>query len=334
MDVSIIFVNYKTEALLLDCLRSIYEYTHHIKYECIIVDNHYIPGANQIILSTFPETIWIDSGDNIGFSKANNLGLHRAKGEYILFLNADTLVIDNSIEKAKNYLTQNPEFVAIGGIQLDKNLNEIPFYRSLNAIRKDFYILPNKAIFHKLIDYLLPKEKFKSPEETNNLVGAFFMAPKNILKDVGGWDEDFFMYAEDAELSFKLYKKGKLGYFNDVKFIHIINDNPFRRTQYSFVNRFAMQIQVSNLLWVRKSYGILAFLVIYLNYSILAPVFWGWKITLNIIKGRKWSEDTRNQQIFSQKLRILYRYFWPIIFLKKGPYKIKDDENIDHLNKS
>jgi GT2 family glycosyltransferase len=334
MDVSIVFVNYRTEALLLDCFRSIYTHTKNIQFECIVVDNHPIPGANEDILMEFPNTIWVNSGGNVGFSKANNLGIKLAKGDYVLFLNADTLLFDNAIGNAWKHLKLDSNLIAVGGIQVDAQQNSIPFYRTLNNLRRDFYILPNHAICHKIVDKLLPKEEFKQPEETNNIVGAFLMTNSKTLLEINGWDEDFFMYAEDAEISFRLHQKGKLAYFEDVKFIHLIQENPFRRTDFSWVNRFAIQIQVSNLLWVRKSYGILAFLVIYLNYSILAPLFWGWKITLNIFKGRKWNEDTRNQRIFSQKLGILYRYFWSIIFLKKGPYKIKDDENIDHLNKS
>ncbi len=334
MDVSIVFVNYRTEALLLDCLRSLYAHTKTIQFECIVVDNHPIPGANEAILNEFPKTTWINSEGNVGFSKANNQGLRLAKGDYVLFLNADTLLFDNAIEKAWKHLTLNSNLIAVGGFQVDAQQNPIPFYRTLNDIRRDFYILPNQRFCQKLVDKLLPKEEFNQAEETNNIVGAFLMADRKTLLDINGWDEDFFMYAEDAEISFRLHQKGKLAYFEDVKFIHLIQENPYRRTDFSWVNRFAMQIQVSNLLWVRKSYGILALLVIFINYSILAPLFWAWKISINILNGKRWNEDTRNQRIFSQKLGILYRYFWPIIFLKKGPFRIKDDENIDHLNKS
>jgi GT2 family glycosyltransferase len=160
------------------------------------------------------------------------------------------------------------------------------------------------------------------------------MASRENLLKIKGWDEDFFMYAEDAELSFRLSKLGNLAYFDDVKFIHLIQENPFRRTNFSWVNRFAMQIQVSNLLWVRKSYGVLAVLIIYANYTLLAPLFWLWKIGINLIKGENWLNDTNNQRIFSQKLRVLYHYFFAILFLKKGPYRIKPEENIDQVNKS
>jgi len=334
MDVSIVFVNYKTEALLLDCFRSIHEYTNGLNFECIVVDNHFTSGANQAILDAYPSTTWIDSGGNVGFSSANNLGMQAAKGEYVLFLNADTLLIDNAIKQAWNHLKSSKELVAVGGIQLDSNQQPIPFYRTLNDVRRDFYILPNKALFHQLVDRLLPQQNFSQPEFTNNLVGAFLMASKQTLMSIHGWDEDFFMYAEDAELSYRLGKIGKLAYFDDVKFVHLIQDNPFRRTNYSWVNRFTIQIQVSNLLWIRKSYGIIPFLLIYLNYSLLAPIFWAWKIMLNVVKGKNWKNDTENQRIFSKKLAVLYHYFLPILFLTKGPFRIKADENIDHVNKS
>lgn len=334
MDVSIVFVNYKTEALLLDCFRSIHEHTNGLNFECIVVDNHFIPGANESILAAYPTTKWIDSGGNVGFSKANNIGMQAATGEYILFLNADTLLVDNAIKQAWSHLKSSNELVAVGGIQLDSNRQPIPYYRTLNDIRRDFYIHPNKAIFHQLVDRLMPQQTFSQPEETNNLVGAFLMASKQSLISIHGWDEDFFMYAEDAELSYRLGKIGKLAYFDDVKFIHLIQDNPFRRTNYSWVNRFTIQIQVSNLLWIRKSYGVIPFLLIYLNYSFLAPIFWVWKIALNTIKGKNWDNDTENQRIFSKKLAVLYRYFLPILFLTKGPFRIKADENIDHINKS
>jgi GT2 family glycosyltransferase len=334
MDVSIVFVNYQTEAILQDCLRSIYDYTENLNFECIVIDNHFIPTANQQILSEFPKTKWIDAGRNTGFSIANNIGLHAASGEFILFLNADTLVFDNSIGNAWKHLKADQTLVAIGGNQLDSNQHPLPYYRTLNDVRRDFYIVPNKPVFHQVINALLPNQKFSRPEETNNLVGAFLMASKENLLKLNGWDEDFFMYAEDAELSFRLSKLGKLAYFEDVNFIHLIMENEFRRTEYSWVNRFSVQIQVSNLLWIRKSYGVIAFLLIYLNYSIVAPIFWIWKVGLNLSTGKSWNHDTKNQRIFGRKVAVLYRYFFPILFRLNGPYQIKPEENIDQVIKS
>jgi GT2 family glycosyltransferase len=321
LDLSIIFVNYKTEKLLLDCLRSIAKHTSGLSYECIVVDNCLVEGANEALLEEFPETKWIDSGGNVGFSKGNNIGVNHATGEYVLFLNADTLIFDNSIFKAFQFLKNNADFVAIGGMQLDENLTEIPFYYTLNDIRKDFYILPNSQKIQHFIQKLLPKENFPKGE-TNNLVGAFIMVSKTNFYQVGKWDETFFMYAEDAELSFRLCKLGKLAYSPEVKFIHLIHENEFRRTEYSWVNRFTVQIQLSNLLWIRKSYGIGALLLIYLNYILLVPIFWIWKILLNVFSGKKLLHDTKNQAALSKKVMTLLRFFPRLLVLAKGQYRI------------
>jgi hypothetical protein len=334
MDVSIVLVNYQTEALLLNCLRSVYTHTDNLQFECIVVDNHFIPNANEQILTEFPETHWIDAGYNSGFSIANNIGLKAALGKYILFLNADTLIFDNSIWLAFQHMMLDKSLVAVGGNQLNSNKKALPYYRTLNDVRRDFYIFPNKPFFHRLINLLLPSQHFSRSEETNNLVGAFLLASKENLLALNGWDEDFFMYAEDAELSFRLSKIGKLAYFEDVNFIHLIKENEFRRTEYSWVNRFSVQIQVSNLLWIRKSYGILAFSLIYLNYTLLAPIFWIWKICLNLLTQKPLGHDTKNQRIFTEKLSVLNRYFFRILLLRKGPYRIKPDENIDQVIKS
>lgn len=320
LDISIIFVNYKTEKLLLECLRSISSHTSGLSYECIVVDNSFMEGANQEILAEFPSTKWINSGGNWGFSKGNNIGVEQAEGELVLFLNADTLIIDNSIFKAFEFLKNNSDFVAIGGIQLDENRTEIPFYYTLNDIRKDFYILPNSPKVRNCLNALLPKENF--PEgETNNLVGAFILVSKSNFLKVGKWDEDFFMYAEDAELSFRLAKIGKLAYLKEVKFIHLIHENEYRRKEYSWVNRFSIQIQLSNLLWIRKSYGVIPLVLIYLNYLILVPIFWTWKILLNLLNGKKWLNDTKNQMGLTEKVSTLLRFLPRLLVLAKGPYK-------------
>jgi GT2 family glycosyltransferase len=320
LDVSIIFVNYKTEKLLLECLRSIQSHTSGLSYECIVVDNSFVEGANREILSEYPSTKWINSGGNWGFSKGNNVGVEHAEGEFVLFLNADTLIIDNSIFNALEFLKSKSDFLAIGGIQLDENRAEIPFYYTLNDIRKDFYILPNLPIIQQFVERLLPNENF--PEgETNNLVGAFILVSKANFFKAGKWDEDFFMYAEDAELSFRLAKLGKLAYSSEVRFVHLIHENEYRRTEYSWVNRFAIQIQLSNLLWIRKSYGIGALLLIYLNYLLLVPIFWTWKILLNLFSGKKWLNDTKNQVELSKKVGTLLGFLLRLLVLAKGPYK-------------
>ena len=328
MTLSIVIVNYKSESLILDCLRSISIHTKNITYEVIVIDNSFVKEKNDKIMNEFPTTIWKDLGYNAGFSTANNEGIKIASGEFILFLNADTLFVDDSIEKALFHLTSNPKNVAISAIQIDIHGSPLPYFRTQNEIRKQLFILPNSEIFKKLIDLFLPKESFESPNETNNLVGAFLLVSKKNIIQSGQWDEDFFLYAEDVELSQRLSKIGKLLYFEDVKIVHLINENPYRNKKTSFVNRFNLQVQLSNLLWIRKSYGMVPYLIIMINYWVLIPFFWLWKIANNLLHTNPLFWETQNQIIFSKKVYILTKYVPKIIFLFKGPMRITQDENL------
>jgi len=328
MTLSIVIVNYKSESLILDCLRSIYRYTKDISYEVIVIDNSFVKEKNKDVLNEFPTTIWKDLGYNAGFSIANNEGIHLATGEFILFLNADTLLMDESIEKALIHLQSNSQNIAVGAIQIDVHGNEIPYFRTQNEIRKQLFILPHTLIAEKIINLLLPKERFQSNNETNNLVGAFLLVSKKNAIESGQWDEDFFLYAEDVEFCQRLSKLGKLLYFEDVKIIHLITENPYRNKSTSFVNRFNLQVQLSNLLWIRKSYGILSYLIIMINYWVLLPVFWIWKIIINISNKKSEISDMSNQVTFSKKVYILTKYLPKIIFLIKGPLKITEEENL------
>jgi GT2 family glycosyltransferase len=291
-----------------------------------VIDNSYVKEKNKDVLNEFPLTIWKDLGRNAGFSIANNQGINIAKGEFILFLNADTLLIDESIEKALIHLQSNPQNIAVGAIQIDIHGNQIPYFRTQNEIRKQLFILPNSLVAEKIVNLLLPKERFQSNNETNNLVGAFLLVSKKNAIKSGQWDEGFFLYAEDVEFSQRLSKLGKLLYFDDVKIIHLINENPYRNKSTSFVNRFNLQVQLSNLLWIRKSYGILSYLIIMINYWVLLPIFWIWKIILSIKKSE--INDFSNQLTFSKKVYVLTKYLLKIIFLIKGPLKITEEENL------
>ena len=300
MTLSIVIVNYKSESLILDCLRSISAYTKNTSYEVIVIDNSFIKEKNKDVLNEFPSTIWKDLGYNAGFSIANNEGINLATGEFILFLNADTLLIDESIEKALIHLQSNPQNVAVGAIQIDVHGNQIPYFRTQNEIRRQLFILPNSQIIENVFQNLLPKESFENNNETNNLVGAFLLVSKKNAIKSGQWDEGFFLYAEDVEFCQRLSKLGKLLYFDDVKIIHLINENPYRNKSTSFVNRFNLQVQLSNLLWIRKSYGILSYLIIMINYWVLLPVFWIWKIIINISNKNSEINDFSNQLTFTK----------------------------------
>ncbi|WP_247235789.1 glycosyltransferase family 2 protein [Telluribacter sp. SYSU D00476] len=334
MDVSIVIINYHTSQLILNCLQSIYQHTRNVSFEVIIVDNDPPNGGGELVRTAYPEVKWIDMPYNAGFGRANNEGMKIAQGRYFLLLNADTLLIDNVIDRCVERMDQRMDVAACGALQYYPDFTPMPFYRSFNEFRRTFFILPPNRFFQGMLDRLFPEPVYDDPEQYDWLVGAFILVRKEVVEKAGGFDEDFFMYAEDVEWSGRLGKQGKLCYFDDCKFIHLENKNPFRRTNISWINRFSTQMQVSNFAWVRKQYGIGHYLILILHYLSMIPVIYVWKFVINIRKFGNPFAELRTQGIYVRKTFVLLKYFRKTLFLKKGFYKISPSENIDLLTSS
>ena len=334
MDVSIVIINFRTPKLIIDCIRSIYTHTSGVTFEIIIVDNDPENGGGEVVRDVYPQVRWIDMDYNAGFGRANNKGMSVAGGKYFLLLNADTLVTDNVIARCFERLEKRQDIIACGALQLYKDGSPMPFYKSFNDFRRTFFILPPTPLVDKILHKIYPESHHADPDQYDWLVGAFVFVRKEGFEKTGGFDEDFFMYAEDVEWSARLSKLGKLCYFKDCTFIHLENDNPFRRTHISWINRFSTQMQVSNLLWIRKQYGVVSYLILLLHLTTMVPVIYVWKIFLNLIKFENPFGELKTQIIFTRKVSVLFHYFWRTTFNKKGLYKISPDENIDLLTKS
>jgi GT2 family glycosyltransferase len=334
MDVSIIIINYRTPQLIINCLKSIYEFTSGVKFEIIIVDNDPENGGGNLVREVYPEIKWIDMSYNSGFGRANNEGMKVASGRYFLILNADTLVTDNVIGCCMERMDKRSDIAAAGALQYYANGTPMPFYKSFNEFRKTFFILPPSGLIDKVLNKLYPEPKYSDADQYDWLVGAFVFVRKETIEKSGGFDEDFFMYGEDVEWSGRMGKHGKLCYFQDCTFIHLENDNPFRRTSISWINRFSTQMQVSNMLWVRKQYGVGTYLLMILHYVTMIPVIFVWKMVSNIKKDGNPFSELKTQGIFTRKTGVLLNYFWPTLLGKKHLFKIKPSENIDLISQS
>ena len=334
MDVSIIIINYRTPQLIINCLKSIYEYTSGIEFEIVIVDNDPENGEENRVRQAFPTVKWVNMAYNSGFGRANNEGMKVASGRYFLILNADTLVTDNVIGRCVERMDNRTDIAAAGALQYYANGTPIPFYKSFNDFYKTFYILPPGNFTEKILNKFYPEPVYPDPDQYDWLVGAFILVRKDAVERAGGFDEDFFMYGEDVEWSGRLGKQGKLCYFQDCRFTHLENDNPFRRTNISWINRFSVQMQVSNMLWVRKQYGAGAYLWMILHYLLMIPVVFLWKMLLNIRKDGNPFSQLKTQFIFTRKIGVLFHYFWPTLLGKKQLFKIKPSENIDLISQS
>ncbi|MFC5408783.1 glycosyltransferase family 2 protein [Larkinella bovis] len=324
-DLSIILVNYKTPYLIVDCLRSVEKHTSGLTYEAIVVNNDPDPSGRAIVLAEFPTTNWIEMGYNSGFSRANNRGIAESAGRLVLLLNSDTLLVDNILKRCADLLNTRPDVAAVGPMQLTRDGKvHTEAFTGFSQLRRYFFIFPTSGFFKRLLHRLLPDRHYADPDQVDWLVGSFIMTRRETVEKAGGLDENFFMYAEDVEWCWRLGKQGKLLLLRDGFYVHLEygSSTDYQASRVTHINRFKPQMHVSNLLWVRKQYGVGAYLILILHYLTLIPVIFGWKIGINLIRFRNPFTELENQRAFAQQVGIFLRFFWKTLFNQTGFYKV------------
>jgi GT2 family glycosyltransferase len=224
MDISIIIISYQTPELLFECIRSIFENHSTLKFEIIVVDNSIGDGSKELILSQFSEVSWIDSGYNAGFARANNIGFSHAQGEYILVLNPDATIKPFFLDEFLTfYKLKNKEFKSQLGfltcriktavdesLQIGSGRKFISFSKEVK--RNPIFIYLNRIVRLKRVRYD-PNKYYYINHEVDFVSGACFLIEKlKIIQNKLIFDEDFFLYYEDLELSYQS-KKLKLRNF-------------------------------------------------------------------------------------------------------------------------
>jgi GT2 family glycosyltransferase len=275
---SIIIVNYHSSDLIVQCLRSVYQFNDVSLFEIIIIDNSSDLAGKTTITSQFPLVKWIDMGYNAGFARANNAGMKAAKGDTFLLLNPDTLAVDNSIERCYQRLKRCGYIAA--GVQLLDEGGQPQISGSFFVKGGLNHLLPI-PYWGGFIRWLGYKAKSKVPgiqvaksiEEVDWISGAFLMVKRSVVEQAGMMDEDFFLYGEEVEWCSRLKNAGKLCLFGDLKIIHLegasINKSQDvqEKGYYNLYDKKGLQLMVSNHLRVRKQYGTGWFLFLLLNYT-------------------------------------------------------------------
>ncbi|OGK31280.1 hypothetical protein A3F29_00250 [Candidatus Roizmanbacteria bacterium RIFCSPHIGHO2_12_FULL_33_9] len=226
MDLSIVIVSYNTKNFIKDCILSIYKNTQGIKYEIIVVDNASSDGSAGIIKKEFPDVILIAGKKNLGFSSANNKGVRKSHGRYVLFLNPDTLIYKDSISQMLKFMDSHGEI----GAATCKLL--LPNGRIDDASHRGFPTPWNSFTYFLGLSKTFPSFKLFSgynlsfldldrTHEIDACAGAFMIVRRKAGDDIGWWDEDYFFYGEDLEFCFRLKEKGwKIYYHPDVSVLH------------------------------------------------------------------------------------------------------------------
>lgn len=199
---SIIIVNYKTPQMTLECIESIKAKTYGVRYEIIVIDNDSGDGSVEFLQERLDGIIMIKAPENLGFGRANNIGVSAAKADTIFLLNSDTVIIDNSIKTLYDYLKTHPDTGACGGLLLNRD-GSIGYSTS-----------PQLTLGHYFRAYIprikrIPTELYaKEPVEVGYVIGADMMVRREAFERAGGFDPDFFLYCEESELSFRIKKLG------------------------------------------------------------------------------------------------------------------------------
>lgn len=277
LELSIVIVNYNVSNFLEQCLNSVFAALKSIPAEVFVVDNNSVDGSQEMLQQKFPQVQLIANTVNVGFSKANNQAIEVSKGRYVLILNPDTVVQEDTFESCLRYMDQHPEAGALGVRMLDGRGRFLP--ESKRG-------LPTPAVsFYKIfgLSKLFPKSKFFNRyslgyldelqnHEVDVLCGAFMFMRAEALEKVGLLDEAFFMYGEDIDLSYRIQLGGyKVVYFAETKIIHYKGESTKKGSlNYVFVFYNAMIIFAQKHFSKRyaKLFSITIHLAIYLRASL------------------------------------------------------------------
>lgn len=198
--VSIIIINYNTLALTLQCIESIYAQVESVLFEIIVVDNASSANDLEEIKKQFPNVICIQSDENLGFGRANNLGAQHAKGEYLFFLNSDTILLNDPFGYFFDYIhnSADKKIGVLGAFLLDGDGNKTPSGGTMYSMKKYLSNALRRLLgqhHKKEVDYDVDRDF-----PVDYVIGADFFIQKELFLSLGGFDPNIFMYIEEIEL--------------------------------------------------------------------------------------------------------------------------------------
>ncbi|MCL1850568.1 MAG: glycosyltransferase family 2 protein [Bacteroidetes bacterium] len=261
MQLSIVIVNYNVKHFLFQCLQSVQKAVAGIEAEVFVVDNASSDNSVAMLQAKFPWIHLIANTENVGFSCANNQAIKLARGEFVLLLNPDTLVEEDTFVKCMDFMTQTPDAGALGVKMINGNGEFLPeSKRALPVPSVAFYkvfglskLFPRSKKFGSYHLTGLDNDKTQSIEV---LSGAFMFIRKNVLDTIGLLDETFFMYGEDIDLSYRIIKAGYKNYYlPETRIIHYKGESTKKGSiNYVIVFYKAMQIFANKHFTIKKSF--------------------------------------------------------------------------------
>ncbi len=244
MQLSVIILNYNVRYFLEQCVLSVQKALSTIDGEIIVIDNSSSDNSCEMMKQLFPNVKLIENKDNLGFPKGNNLGVAQAKGDYICILNPDTVVAEDTFSKILNTKNWQLNTGIIGCKLIDGTGNFLP--ESKRGIPTPWVSFTKIFGLYKLSNIF---GKYYAQHLTENqsgkvgiLVGAFMVMQRELYNEIGGFDENCFMYSDDIDLSYMVLQKGKYNYyFHETSVIHYKGESTVRDEKYMKRFQEAMQ---------------------------------------------------------------------------------------------
>ena len=259
-ELSVIIVNYNGLKYLKGCFNSLYKTLEGIAYEVIVIDNKSSDSSCTYIRENYPDIKLIESLDNLGFGKGNNEAVKQAQGDYLLLINNDTIVLDN-LAPVLNYIKTDKTIGALTIKMLDGNEK----YAISVGKFPDFGTMFRLKNLSKAGSDIETGNFSKEAYEVDWLSGSFLMMPKKVYDEIGGFDEDYFMYVEDVDLSRRIYYKGyKRVFLPQYSYIHFVGFNKARNPllikgfkmyitkHYSGITRIKLKFALAINAWVKR----------------------------------------------------------------------------------
>jgi GT2 family glycosyltransferase len=261
MKLSVIIVSYNVKYYLEQCLMSVQRATRGMDAEVFVVDNHSHDGTVEYLRERFPDIQLIESNHNLGFARANNLAIGQSNGDYLLLLNPDTIVGESVLASVVEFMDAHPDAGALGvqmlqsdGQKARESRRGLPspmtaFYKMTGLCRR----FPSSKRFGH---YYMSNMPWDVPGEIEVVSGAFCLLRRSVLEKVGALDEDFFMYGEDIDLSYRILKGGFHNWYHPARILHYKGEST-QKSSFRYVHVFYDAM----LIFFRKHYSQLSMFI-------------------------------------------------------------------------
>ena len=233
MKLSIVIVSYNVRSYLEQCLQSVQKALEGIEGEVFVVDNHSDDDSVETIRNHYPWVTLIENHENLGFAKANNQAIRQSQAEYVLLLNPDTVVAEDTLRGGLTFMDEHPKAGGAGVMMCYEDGSRAP--ESRRALPTPWVAALKMLGFTKR--YYMSHLPWDQPCRIEVVSGAFCLLRHEALKTVGLLDEDFFMYGEDIDLSFRLLKGGWENWYLPYSIIHY-KGRSTQKSDYRYVHVF------------------------------------------------------------------------------------------------